>query len=376
MSIKAADQISIVDVTDAYSVTLTNESHTFLGSTDAAKAGSTTTTVVAMVGASVHAASVTLSEITKPSGVTVTKDSNSTTPTLTIAVSTSVKTGGTVKIPVHVGDVTITKEFTFGIAFTGATGSDGTAGVGVSGVDVEYAMSTSSSSAPTSGWSTTAPAWVNGSYIWSRTVTKYTDGSTDTSGAACITGAKGQTGEQGEKGDKGDTGDTGADGAAGKGVKSIVEQYYLSTSSSSPTGGSWSSTYPGWASGYYLWTCSVVTYTDDTSVTTTPACVTGSQGQTGEQGEKGDKGDTGADAITMNVTSSNGTVFKNSAIETVLTAHVYKAGVELDATQISSLGAVKWYKDGGSTAVATGTTLTIDSGDVTNKATYTARLEG
>ena len=53
MAIKSSDQISIVDVTDAYSVVLTSEAHTFPGSTSAALAGSITTQVIAMCGASV-----------------------------------------------------------------------------------------------------------------------------------------------------------------------------------------------------------------------------------------------------------------------------------------------------------------------------------
>ena len=43
MAVKSVDQISIVDVTDAYSVILTSEAHAFPGTTNAAKAGSTTT---------------------------------------------------------------------------------------------------------------------------------------------------------------------------------------------------------------------------------------------------------------------------------------------------------------------------------------------
>ena len=63
MAIKSSDQISIVDITDAYSVILTNDSYTFPGSISAAKAGSCTTQVLAMCGASQVAASVTLSEV-------------------------------------------------------------------------------------------------------------------------------------------------------------------------------------------------------------------------------------------------------------------------------------------------------------------------
>ena len=91
---------------------------------------------------------------------------------------------------------------------------------------------------------------------------------------------------------------------------------------------------------------------------------------------KGAKGDTGAAAITMSVTSSNGTIFKNSSVETVLMAHVYQGGVEITGSALTALGTIKWYKDGSKTPTATGQTLTISAGDVTNKATYIAQLEG
>ena len=103
---------------------------------------------------------------------------------------------------------------------------------------------------------------------------------------------------------------------------------------------------------------------------------TWSKALTGATGGKGDKGDPGDDAITIAITSSNGTIFKNSAIATTLTAHVYQGGTELNSTQIAALGTIKWYKDGATTATATGQTLTISAGDVTNKASYIAQLEG
>lgn len=161
----------------------------------------------------------------------------------------------------------------------------------VSFVDVEYYLSTSPISLSGGSWSTTAPTWVNGKYMWSRTVT--TDGAgnrtySPNQNGVCIAGAQGATGA---KGDKGDTGGT---GATGKGVKSIVEQYYKSTSATAMSGGSWSTTYPGWENSKYIWTRSVITYTDNTSSTTTAVCVTGSKGDTGATGAKGDKGDKGA----------------------------------------------------------------------------------
>lgn len=161
----------------------------------------------------------------------------------------------------------------------------------VSFVDVEYYLSASATSLSGGSWSTTAPTWVNGKYMWSRTVT--TDGAgnrtySPNQNGVCIAGAQGATGA---KGDKGDTGGT---GATGKGVKSIVEQYYKSTSATAMSGGSWSTTYPGWENSKYIWTRSVITYTDNTTSTTTAVCVTGSKGDKGATGAKGDKGDKGA----------------------------------------------------------------------------------
>lgn len=46
MGIKAADQITIVDVTDAYSVMLTSEAYTFVGGTGGVESGQTCTTEV------------------------------------------------------------------------------------------------------------------------------------------------------------------------------------------------------------------------------------------------------------------------------------------------------------------------------------------
>ena len=60
------------------------------------------------------------------------------------------------------------------------------------------------------------------------------------------------------------------------------------------------------------------------------------------KGATGGTGPAGADAITMSITSSNGTIFKNTGVSTTLTAHVYKAGTELSASQIAELGTIKW----------------------------------
>lgn len=145
----------------------------------------------------------------------------------------------------------------------GQDGQGGKDGKGVQSVDVLYYLSSSSTSLSGGSWSTNSPTWVDGKYIWSKTKVVYTDGSSIETNPACITGGKGNTGDD------------------GRGISSIVEEYYLSTSSNSLVGGSWSTTPPTWENGKYIWTRSVITYTDSTSTTTNPICSTGSTGETG-----------------------------------------------------------------------------------------------
>lgn len=149
------------------------------------------------------------------------------------------------------------------VCITGGKGEDGKDGKGVQSVDVLYYLSSSSTSLSGGSWSTNSPTWVDGKYIWSKTKVVYTDGSSIETNPACITGGKGNTGDD------------------GRGISSIVEEYYLSTSSNSLVGGSWSTTPPAWENGKYIWTRSVITYTDSTSTTTSPICSTGSTGETG-----------------------------------------------------------------------------------------------
>lgn len=81
---------------------------------------------------------------------------------------------------------------------------------------------------------------------------------------------QGANGKDGANGAPGKDGADGAKGDPGIGVKAVVEQYYLSTSSTTQSGGSWSTNQPKWSEGKYLWTRSQVTWTDNTVTTTTP----------------------------------------------------------------------------------------------------------
>lgn len=59
-------------------------------------------------------------------------------------------------------------------------------------------------------------------------------------------------------------------GTSGVGVSNIIEQYYLSTSNITQTGGSWTTTPAPWSANHYYWTRSEITWTDNTITYTDP----------------------------------------------------------------------------------------------------------
>ena len=353
MAIKSSDQISIVDLTDGFSVILTNDSFTFPGSTSAAKAGSTTTTVVAMCGANQIPAAVDNSKIIAPSGVTTSVDTDATQPTITISVTTAVKTGGTVDIPVSLdnGNIIIHKYFTFQIAFTGASGSS----------------SQWYSGNKITGTSTTATIFSGSGITSAKVGDMYLNTDTMNTYRCTVAGAASAAKWVYVGNIKGATGDVGPGAVWYTGTK-------ITGTSTTATIFSGSGITDAKVGDMYL----------NTSTYNTYRCTVGGAAAAAKwvyvnniKGAKGDQGAAGADAITMTITSSNGTIFKNTAITTTLAAHVYKAGAELDATAIAALGTIKWYKDGSTTALSTtGQTLNIGAGDVESKATYIAQLEG
>lgn len=175
-------------------------------------------------------------------------------------------------------------------------------GVGISNTDVEYAESTSQTTAPTEGWQTTAPKWRKGYYIWSRTHIYYTDGNEKVSTPMCLSVARS--------------------------IDRIEECYYSSTSSTAITGGAWvKGKSPAWVNGRFIWTKSIIYFTDGTSTETTPICCTGGQGPQGPQGKPGEYG---KDAI--NIQFSMPTIIHKKsqfAGTYAIDVRAYKAGVEL-----------------------------------------------
>lgn len=122
-------------------------------------------------------------------------------------------------------------------------------GKGVASTSITYQVSNSSSTIPTGTWSA-APLPISANqYLWTRTIMTFTDGSTTTGYSV------------------GGVGSNGTNGSNGRGIKTTVVTYQAGTSGVSEPTGTWSTTIPTVAANQYLWTRTVLTYTDNTTST-------------------------------------------------------------------------------------------------------------
>ena len=92
----------------------------------------------------------------------------------------------------------------------GNTGKDGIAGkdgVGIEDTTITYVGSTNGTTPPSTGWTSTIPTVVDGSYLWTKTVWLYTDKTSETGYSVAKMGVQGEKGDKGAKGEKGPQGD-------------------------------------------------------------------------------------------------------------------------------------------------------------------------
>ena len=278
MEVKGLGQLTIADLTDAYSVILTSETYTFVGTNAGAESGnSCITQVVAFCGTN-QCMSVIVNEdsIICPPGITASvTNSGTATPTITFTTNATISESCEATIPISVDGITINKKFSFAVAKAGNNGTS----VTVSSTSVTYQVGDSGTTKPTGSWDTSVPDVSSGKFLWTKTVVNYSDGNS-------------------------------------------TESYSVSY--------------------------------------------------------KATDGVNGEDAIVLSITSSNGTVFKNNSGSTVLTAHVYKGSVEQEISddgKCGDLGYIKWYRGNSTTAVATAKTLSVSANTVTNAEVFTCQLE-
>lgn len=131
----------------------------------------------------------------------------------------------------------------------GANGIAGKDGNGIKTTVITYAISSSGTVAPTTGWTSSVPTLVKGQYLWIKTDWTYTDNSSKTGYSVTYISIDG------------------TNGTNGNGIKTTTITYAGSISGTTiPTSG-WTSTIPTVEAGSYLWTKTVWTYTDNSSST-------------------------------------------------------------------------------------------------------------
>ncbi|QQB46193.1 collagen-like protein [Corynebacterium glucuronolyticum] len=149
----------------------------------------------------------------------------------------------------------------------GATGSDGRPGkdgTKLTSTTVTYAVSTSGTRAPSSGWQVQPPAAAPGQFMWTRFVWTYSDGTSETGYSVGKIGDTGPRGPQGAKGNTGATGPQGPQGPRGatgsRGVSTTSVTHFWRWAGSKPgtpqgTGNpsGWSTSQPAYQVGQKLW---------------------------------------------------------------------------------------------------------------------------
>lgn len=173
-----------------------------------------------------------------------------------------------------VGDVY--DEFTIVKVSSGSNGTIGNDGISITEIQEQYYLSDSQQTLIGGTWQITAPTWVKGKYIWTRTQFTYSNGNVTTTSPICVTGKDGADGLNG-----------------GVSVENVDMFYYQSTSATSLQGGSWTTTAPTWVNGKYVWS-KTITYLDNgTQIESNPVCITGERGQNGIDGINGTNGKDG-----------------------------------------------------------------------------------
>ena len=163
----------------------------------------------------------------------------------------------------------------------GAAGASGESTTIISNT-VDYAIS-DSGTVPPNDWLESIPPLQPGKYLWTRTVTEYSDGESSIAYGVSY---------QGENGTNGTDGINGTDGTDGIGIVSSNVDYQVSDSGVTPPTGDWSGSVPDMEPGQFLWTRTQFTYTDGDVTTSYSVSYQGENGSQGVPGPPGEDGQT------------------------------------------------------------------------------------
>ena len=223
----------------------------------------------------------TIGDIAKTQGIAVAKTDT--------AIAISVINGnplpsdsGEIEIPITVGGTAFKKILTWTCAKKGDQGEKGEQGIqgpqgeqGIAGKDgtsvtitnksITYQLSTSGTTIPTGTWQTTPQAIPEGQYQWTKTSVTYSDGNKTESYSISYHGKNG------------------SDGTSVKTTSTSVKYQVGDSGTTKPTG-TWQSKVPTVAQGKYLWTQTIVNYSDGNSTESYSVSYRGIDGSNGVNG--------------------------------------------------------------------------------------------
>lgn len=205
--------------------------------------------------------------VQKSASVTGTWDNTNREYTIT---NLSADTGWVDIIATYLGNLTVTKRFNVAKNKGGKPGTSGTS-VTIKSKSVTYQVGTSGTVNPTGKWSETIPQVPAGQYLWTKTYVEYSNGEhTETYSVSY----KAKDGENGKPGTNG-TSVT---------ISSKSVMYQVSTNGTIPPTGQWKESIPSVPTGQYLWTRTIVNYSDGTSTTSYSVGYQGTNGANGSPG--------------------------------------------------------------------------------------------
>lgn len=267
---------------DAYTIFLENENISF--ATDKNRnplsEQAYTSGITIMKGAK-PVTDFTIGDIVKTQGIAVAKTDT--------AIAISVVNGnplpndsGEIEIPITVGGTVFKKILTWTCAKKGDQGERGLQGIqgpqgeqGIAGKDgtsvtitnksITYQLSTSGTTIPTGTWQTTPQAIPEGQYQWTKTSVTYSDGNKTESYSISYHGKNG------------------SDGTSVKTTSTSVKYQVGDSGTTKPTG-TWQSNVPTVAQGKYLWTQTIVNYSDGNSTESYSVSYKGIDGSNGVNG--------------------------------------------------------------------------------------------
>lgn len=192
---------------------------------------------------------------------------------------------GEIEIPITVGSTVFKKILTWTCAKKGDQGEKGERGLqgiqgpqgeqGIAGKDgtsvtitnksITYQLSTSGTTIPTGTWQTTPQAIPEGQYQWTKTSVTYSDGNKTESYSISYHGKNG------------------SDGTSVKTTSTSVKYQVGDSGTTKPTG-TWQSNVPTVAQGKYLWTQTIVNYSDGNSTESYSVSYKGIDGSNGVNG--------------------------------------------------------------------------------------------